>query len=111
MVQRQDLAAGDAADDVGDVAEVLAEFAPAFRGDGLVPLQGGVGGGGRDVGEPAKLEPGSVLGVPLITGDVEMTPIGTCTEVIGDRVWGFGHSFNNEGPGRAAHGQRAGAAP
>ncbi len=26
-----------------------------------------------------------------------MTAVGTCTEVLGDRVWGFGHPFNNEG--------------
>ena len=39
-----------------------------------------------------------MLAVPLLTGDVDMTAIGTCTEVIGDRVFGFGHPFNNEGP-------------
>src|SRR5688572_18623909 len=44
------------------------------------------------------LEPGSAMAVPLLTGDVEMTAIGTVTEVIGDRVIGFGHPFNNEGP-------------
>ena len=27
-----------------------------------------------------------------------MVAIGTCTEVLGDRVFGFGHAFNNEGP-------------
>ena len=36
--------------------------------------------------------------MPLLTGDVDLTAIGTCTEVIGDRVFGFGHPFNNEGP-------------
>jgi hypothetical protein len=78
--------------------KVLEEFAPVFRAAGLVPLQGGIGGGSAmPGGEPAKLEPGSVLGVPLITGDVEMTAVGTCTEVLGDRIWGFGHAFNNEG--------------
>jgi hypothetical protein len=79
--------------------KVLADFAPAFNAVGLVALQGGVGGtpASREA-EAAKLEPGSVLGVPLITGDVEMTAIGTCTEVLGDRIWGFGHAFNNEGP-------------
>ena len=44
------------------------------------------------------LEPGSVLAVPLLTGDVDMTALGTCTEVLGDRVYAFGHAFNNEGP-------------
>jgi len=78
--------------------KVLEEFAPVFRAAGLVPLQGGIGGGSAvGGGEAAKLEPGSVLGVPLITGDVEMTAVGTCTEVLGDRIWGFGHAFNNEG--------------
>jgi hypothetical protein len=77
---------------------VLNDFAPVFNAMGLVPLQGGIAGGAVANDEAAKLEPGSVLGVPLITGDVEMTAIGTCTEVLGDRVWGFGHAFNNEGP-------------
>jgi hypothetical protein len=77
---------------------VLAEFSPLFQSVGLVPLQGGTAGSAVPNGEAAKLEPGAVLGVPLITGDVEMTAVGTCTEVIGDRVWGFGHAFNNEGP-------------
>lgn len=79
--------------------KVLGELAPAFAAMGWVPLQGGLSGGAAATsGEAAKLEPGAAMGVPLITGDVEMTALGTCTEVIGDRVWGFGHQFNNEGP-------------
>ena len=67
---------------------------------GMVAMQaGGIGGGDGDPqAPPVKIEPGSVLAVPLMTGDAEMTALGTCTEVIGDRVLGFGHSFNNEGP-------------
>ena len=92
--------------------KVLEAFAPLFREAGLVPLQAGGGGaGGAPTDEPApKLAPGSVLGVPMITGDMEMTALGTTTEVIGDRVFGFGHPFNNEGPvtlpmgsGRVSH--------
>jgi hypothetical protein len=78
--------------------KVLAEMGPAFSAMGWVPLQGGVGGASASGGDAAKLEPGAAMGVPLITGDVEMTALGTCTEVLGDRVWGFGHQFNNEGP-------------
>jgi hypothetical protein len=40
-----------------------------------------------------KLVPGGVLTVPLVTGDIEMTVLGTVTEVIGDQVYGFGHSL------------------
>ncbi len=42
--------------------------------------------------------PGSVLAVPLLTGDMDITAIGTCTEVLGQRVWGFGHPFQGNGP-------------
>jgi len=41
----------------------------------------------------AKLVPGAPLAVPLVTGDITMTAIGTVTEVVGDKVYGFGHSF------------------
>lgn len=44
-----------------------------------------------------RLEPGSSLVVPLVTGDAEIAALGTCTEVIGDRVFGFGHLFQGEG--------------
>jgi len=82
--------------------KMLDDFGPAFRAAGLVALQAGGGGGGapddaaRD--NSPVLEPGSVLAVPLLTGDVDMTALGTCTEVLGDRVYAFGHAFNNEGP-------------
>jgi len=45
-----------------------------------------------------KIEPGSVLSVPVVSGDIEMAVMGTATEVIGDEVFGFGHSFLGYGP-------------
>jgi hypothetical protein len=78
-------------------AAVLDQLAPAFRANRLIPLQTG-GAASRNPNEaPARLAPGSVLAVPLLSGDLDLTAVGTCTEVIGDRVWGFGHPFNNEG--------------
>jgi hypothetical protein len=76
---------------------LLDQLGPQFRAAGLTALQAGGGSGAADAPD-IKLEPGSVLAVPLLTGDVEMTAVGTCTEALGDRVWGFGHPFNNEGP-------------
>jgi hypothetical protein len=76
---------------------LLDQLAPQFRAAGLTALQAGGGSGAANAAD-IKLEPGSVLAVPLLTGDVEMTAVGTCTETLGDRVWGFGHPFNNEGP-------------
>jgi hypothetical protein len=81
--------------------KLLDAMTPIFKSYGLVPLQSGASAGvgaGRATDGNVKIEPGSALAVPLMTGDVEMTAIGTTTEVIGDRVFGFGHPFNNEGP-------------
>lgn len=76
--------------------EMLKQVAPLFAGFGMLPLQ--AGGASPSGDEPnVKLEPGSALAVPLLTGDVDMTAIGTVTETVGDRVFGFGHPFNNEG--------------
>ncbi|HMB95187.1 MAG TPA: hypothetical protein VKK61_04035 [Tepidisphaeraceae bacterium] len=81
----------------GVSTKVMQQFAPIFRRYGLVSLQAG-GGSSASTQPAAQIEPGSVLAAPLLTGDVDLTAIGTCTEVIGDRVFGFGHPFNNEGP-------------
>jgi hypothetical protein len=63
-------------------------------GLGLVPVQGG-GAGARIAAEEkdAALEPGSPLAVALITGDFDLSGIGTVTHVEGDRVYGWGHPF------------------
>ena len=88
--------------------KMLDQFAPLFAARGSSPSRPAAPAGGVGPGdEPAVLEPGSVLAVPLLTGDADMTAIGTCTEVIGDRVFGFGHPFQNEGAGRAPDGQPA----
>ncbi|MGH7177032.1 MAG: hypothetical protein ACREJC_06620, partial [Tepidisphaeraceae bacterium] len=79
--------------------KLLDQFHPLFRAYGLTPFQtGGVGGSASPDAAVVGLEPGSTLAAPLLTGDIEMTAVGTCTETIGDRVFGFGHSFNDEGP-------------
>ena len=77
---------------------LLKQVAPMFSVYGMTTLQAGEGGASSASAEgPAKLEPGAVLAVPLLTGDVDLTAIGTVTEVLGDRVFGFGHPLNNEG--------------
>lgn len=44
------------------------------------------------------LLPGASLTVPLITGDMSGQVLGTVTEVAGDEVFAFGHSWNGDGP-------------
>jgi hypothetical protein len=80
----------------GISSRVMEEMGPAFKSMGLTMLQAG-GGGSSHGGAGLPLEPGSVLAVPLLTGDADLTAVGTVTEVLGDRMFGFGHPFNNEG--------------
>ncbi len=80
-----------------------------LSGNRIEQLQGGAGGPGgsngllgrvpRDVDADARLEPGSVLAVPLAFGDVTLAGHGTVTDVLPDgRVLGFGHSMMGMGP-------------
>jgi hypothetical protein len=76
--------------------DLMAKFEPMFRAHGMIPLAAG-GAGAMSDEAPVKLEPGSAIAVPLMSGDMDMTAIGTVTEVLGDRVLGFGHAFFSEG--------------
>jgi hypothetical protein len=66
----------------------------ALRHTGAVPVAGG-GASTKVVEEAkdAKLEPGGPLTVALITGDFDLSGIGTVTHIDGDRVYGWGHPF------------------
>lgn len=46
----------------------------------------------------AKLLPGASLVVPLVRGDIRIEAVGTATEIVGDEVYAFGHSFLGYGP-------------
>jgi hypothetical protein len=83
----------------------LAGFAPSvadpviagFRDQGFLPVLAG-GGGQNGTPRPGPLRPGDPIGVALMTGDMELGATGTVTDVIGDRVYAFGHPFYNLGP-------------
>ena len=65
-----------------------------LRGTGLLPMQGG--GASAKVANEEKdtpLEPGGPLAVALVTGDFDMSGIGTVTHIEGSRVYGWGHPF------------------
>lgn len=77
---------------------------------GLAPLSGGGSATGLNqaaaIGAPSnvaldaiRIEPGSVLSVPLGWGDMELAAAGTVTDVLPDgTVLGFGHAFQGVGP-------------
>jgi hypothetical protein len=65
----------------------------SIEGKGL--SEQSAGGSGK---QEVKLLPGACLAVPLVSGDITMSVFGTVTEVRGDNVYGFGHSFLGYGP-------------
>jgi hypothetical protein len=63
-------------------------------GDGLLTMQGG--GTTAKIGQEEQdtpLLPGSALAVAMISGDFDLSGIGTVTHIEGDRVYGWGHPF------------------
>jgi len=83
----------------GFTTEAIEHFQPQLRALGLVPMQ--VGGGAssdQTMGDGSKLQPGSMISVQLVRGDLGMSADGTVTMVDKGRVYAFGHQFLAAGP-------------
>ncbi len=80
----------------GFTARTVEVFGDQLRDLGIRPVQG-VGGQSRDV-SVSPLEPGSMISVGLIRGDLNATAAGTVTHIDGDRIYAFGHRFLSSGP-------------
>ncbi len=78
----------------GEVCRLLGD---KFNKIGLMPLAGGSADTSGNADDTTKYVPGGVLSVPLVSGDIAMAAVGTVTEVVGDKVYGFGHSFLGHG--------------
>lgn len=85
----------------GFTAAAIEHFAPQLRALGLDPRQGVSGGGSpaQTMGDPKKLEPGSMISVQILTGDMSVSADGTITAIDGNRIYAFGHRFMATGPG------------
>jgi hypothetical protein len=80
-----------------EVAEMLGS---SFRDYGFMPVAGAAAAGqtpGTSTGN-TPFRPGAAIGVNIVNGDFNMGATGTVTEVIGNRVYAFGHPFFNLGP-------------
>ena len=82
----------------GFTASTLERFAPQLRALGLEPMQGSLGGGANAKPSGQRLEPGSMISVQLVTGDLNVAADGTVTHIDGNRVYAFGHRFLAVGP-------------
>ncbi|OHB77468.1 MAG: hypothetical protein A2Z25_16960 [Planctomycetes bacterium RBG_16_55_9] len=60
---------------------------------GLMLVAGGGAGAGAETTESEKtrLVPGACLAVPMVSGDITLSTYGTVTDVVDDKVYGFGH--------------------
>ncbi len=76
--------------------EVFNRMSALFPGMGFQPVVGGSVGSATVEG--IKLEPGAALGVSMVSGDLNLTGIGTVTYVEGDHILGFGHPMFQDGP-------------
>ncbi len=79
-----------------EVCEQLDELVKPL---GLMVVAGGSSGSNKvEDSEKVELVPGACLFVPLVSGDITLSTYGTVTEVRGDKVYGFGHSYLGYGP-------------
>jgi len=82
----------------GASEQTIAESGRFFEQFGLQPVaSGGASQTVREHAEKVKLEPGSAICVQLMSGDINIEGFGTCTEVDGDRAFGFGHAMFGQG--------------
>jgi hypothetical protein len=84
-------------------AGVIDPIASVFRDQGFVPVMAGSSLLAAQSGASAQrppLRPGDPVGVALMSGDLEFGATGTVTDVVGNRVYAFGHPFYGLGPTR-----------
>ncbi len=76
----------------GFTAKALSTLGDRLRPLGMAPMAGGAASERiiREEGD-RPLVPGSPLSIAMVTGDFDLSGIGTVTHVEGNRVYGFGH--------------------
>lgn len=79
--------------------KVLEKATPFFTRIGFAPISAGPSGQVLDKNpyQDLRLRGGDPVGAQLISGDMDMTAIGTVTYVEGDKVLAFGHPLYNLG--------------
>ena len=82
----------------GFTPRALAYLEAQFKPLGMAPMAGGSASKQiiKDEGDKP-LVPGAPLSIAMVTGDFDLSGIGTVTHVEGDRVYGFGHPMMSLG--------------
>lgn len=78
-------------------SRTIQHFMPQIRALGMVPMMGGRGGSAAanpvKMGNPHDLQPGDMISVQLMRGDLGVSADGTVTYIDGNRIFAFGHRF------------------
>lgn len=74
----------------------IAQLTELLKPYGLIPMAGS--GAMSDNAVSVELVPGAALGMSLVTGDVDMTGVGTVTYRRGNKLVAFGHPMTEIGP-------------
>ncbi|MCE5307514.1 MAG: hypothetical protein LLG20_07715 [Acidobacteriales bacterium] len=83
----------------GFTRAAIETFAPQLRELGLDPRAGTGGGASQRPAVAAEpLQPGSMISVQLVSGDMNVSADGTVTMIDGKRIYAFGHRFLSIGP-------------
>jgi SpoIVB peptidase S55 len=83
---------------LGGFGSEMADFlSGAFRDFGFMPMAGAAAADTAPSSSTG-LKPGDPVGVNLLSGDFNMGATGTVTEVVGNKIYAFGHPFYNLGP-------------
>ena len=79
--------------------KVIEKAVPFFTRIGFTPISAGLSGQALNkvAYQDLRLRGGDAVGAQLISGDMEMTAVGTVTYVEGDKVLAFGHPLYNLG--------------
>jgi hypothetical protein len=83
----------------GFTRNTIEHFSPQLRDLGF-SVQQGTGGGGKipdRLGDPSRLQPGSMISVQMMTGDMAVGADGTVTHIDKDAVYAFGHRLSAAG--------------
>lgn len=77
----------------GFTPRTLEVFGDRLRGLGLQPMQGAGGTARSSDVKPGTVEPGSMISVSLVEGDLRLSAAGTVSHVDGNKLYAFGHRF------------------
>jgi hypothetical protein len=75
----------------------FSKFSGIFESAGFVPVAAGSASGSAEYND-ISFKPGGILALPLVSGDIDLSAIGTVTEVADGKVYAFGHSMLGQGP-------------